>query len=132
MWAGAPLTRIDVLAVRENVTFSIVGIEWNFSNLARVLGISVGDYSGNIENLTFDKDPEFRPTSLLFRHVTPVGHTIYIKLWESAGSGVSEVRFEEGLHELVYSFEAQESKFDWAGNSLNEDRRLFEIERIKV
>src|SRR3990167_8250513 len=75
---------------------------------------------------------EFDELALLFRHITKAGHTIFVKLWEATGSGIAEIKFNERLHEFVYGFEAQEATIDWAGNSLDENRRLFEIERIKI
>jgi|SRR3990172_2375438 len=130
--AGAPQHIIDALAVNETVTLAIIGLEWNLSNLARAIGVGITSHTGSLENFALGGNAEFDELALLFRHITKAGHTIFVKLWEATGSGIAEIKFNERLHEFVYGFEAQEATIDWAGNSLDENRRLFEIERIKI
>lgn len=129
---GSPQHLVDALAVNETVTLAVIGLEWNVSNLARALGVGITIHTGSLENLSLGGDAEFEELALLFRHVTKAGHTIFVKLWEATGNGIAKIEFNERIHEFVYGFEAQEASIDWAGNSLDENRRLFEIERIKI
>lgn len=129
--AGNPMHLIDTIATEETVTFAITGIEWNISNISRALGAGITSQTGTSENLELGGENSFDKLALLFRHTTKAGHTIFIKLWQVSGSGSLALTFGNAVHEFPYEFEAHDSTTDWAGNSLDQDRRLVEIERQK-
>ncbi len=131
IYAGSPLLLVDSIATQEDATFSITSIAWNLSNVSRVIGDGVTVSSGTTENLEVGGTLSFDKQSVLFRHRTKAGHTIFIKLWEATGIGSLDMNFPDTVHEFPYAFEAQMASTDWAGDSLGEDRRLFEIERQK-
>lgn len=128
---GNPLRLSDAVTVEETATFAFTGVEWNLSNLSRVLGAGITSHTNAVETLSFGGESTFDKYAFLFRHVTKAGHTINVKLWKVSGDGGLETRLTEGLHEFSYSFEALHVETDWAGDALGEGRRLFEIERIK-
>lgn len=131
VFTGSPLHLIEAIATREEVSFSITSLEWNLSNISRVLGAGITVHTSALENLEVGGELSFDNYALLFRHRTKAGHTINIKLWKVSGSGSMNVSFGEGVQEFPWEFEAHDATTDWAGNSTGEDRRLFEIERIK-
>lgn len=129
--AGSPQHMIDAIAVAETCVFELTGVEWNISNLSRVLGAGVTSHTGALENIGFGGELSFDHYAVMYRHVTKAGHTIFVKLWDASGSGRMVINFNERLHEFPYTFEAHDATTDWAGDSLDQDRRLFEIERRK-
>lgn len=129
--AGSPQHMIDAIAVSETAQLEVTGIEWNLSNLSRVLGAGITSHTGALENLALGGELSFDKVAVMYRHVTKAGHTIFVKLWEATGSGRMVINFNERLHEFPYTFECHDATTDWAGDSLDQDRRLFEIERRK-
>lgn len=128
---GSPQHLVESLAVSETCRFEITAIEWNLSNLSRVVGAGITSHTGALENLGFGGEVTFDHMAILYRHVNQAGHTIFVKLWDATGEGRITVNFNERLHEFPLAFEANDATTDWAGDSLDQDRRLFEIERRK-
>lgn len=129
--SGSPAHLIDAIATEETARFAVTGMEWNLSNISRVVGAGVTSHSSTLENFAFGGESSFDNLALLFRHVTKAGHTVYIKLWKVSGEGNLEIAFNNAVHEFPFVFEAHDETNDWAGNSLDQNRRLFEIERLK-
>lgn len=129
---GAPIHNVDAIATEETAFLSVVGIEWNLNNISRAIGAGITVSTDSLDSLGLGGEQTFDKVAVLFRHITKAGHTINIKLWEASGGGELDIEFTAQLpHQFIYVFEAEDAITDWAGDSLGERRRLFEIERIK-
>jgi hypothetical protein len=127
---GAPIHNVDFIATEETAFLSVVGLEWNLSNISRVIGAGVTTHTAVEERLALGGEQTFDKFAVLFRHVTKAGHTIFVKLWEASGGGLTDISFSgDSVHQFVNLFEAHDATTDWAGDSLGENRRLYEIER---
>lgn len=121
---GFPKTLIVQYVNQETVTFTVTGIEWSLTNLQRVFatGVVNGDLYG------FGGDVNLSQVSILFTHQMPAGGTAYLRIWRAQGQGDFQFTLGDNVHEFPYTFTALDSSTDWAGVSLGNNQRLFQIQ----
>jgi hypothetical protein len=107
----------------SDAVFSIVGLEWDFDNLAKALGAGITtstqfDYGG---------DPNVGEYALQFEHTMPSGATQTLRMWKVVGSGEMTVSFSEDLHEFPMAFQSVRVTTDWASNALSDMNQYFRI-----
>lgn len=105
---GSPYQRITDYVIRETVTLTVTGIEWDFDNLRAALGAGVlePDLPGVMKRFRFGGDMGVCHLPLMFVHHTAEGDDLYIKFWCALGNGEITITFGDDLHEFPYSFTA--------------------------
>lgn len=139
---GSPYQMIAKYVVRETVTLTVTGIEWNFANLQRALGAGVVSTPAGDRRFRFGGDMGVCSLPLCFRHHTAEGDEVYIKLWCAQGNGEVTITFGDDIHEFPYGFTAIQGEQDtngclhtWANDPHDPDavlgagEHLFEIYR---
>lgn len=134
---GSPYQRICDYVIRETITLTVVGIEWNFENMQRSLG--AGEYTtpAGAQRLRFGGDMGVSQLSLCLRHRTAEGDQIWVKVWCAIGNGELTVNFADVIHEFPYGFTAIQPNplVAWhddphdAGGALGDNEHIFEIYR---
>lgn len=105
---GSPYQRITDYVIRETVTLTVTGIEWNFNNLQRALGAGRLASPGGDRRFRFGGDMGVCSLSLCFRHHTAEGDEVWVKLWCAQGNGEITVAFGDDIHEFPYGFTAMQ------------------------
>ncbi len=127
---GWPAQLIVRYAPRETVTLTVTGIEWHFANLAKALGAGVASGAGAGTQFDFGGDINFANITARFQHRLAAGGTIDIRIWTANGAGELTTAFGDDVHEFPYVLSALNSTTDWALNTLDEDKALFQITRV--
>lgn len=104
---GSPYQRITDYVLRETITLTVTGMEWDFDNLRAALGAGVVDTDGGaFKRFRFGGDMGVCHLPLMFVHRTAEGDDLYIKLWCAMGNGEITITFGDDIHEFPYSFTA--------------------------
>lgn len=104
---GSPYQRITDYVIRETVTLTVTGIEWDFENLKAALGAGLlSREEGVYRRFRFGGDMGVCHIPLMFVHHTAEGDDLYIKFWCAMGNGEITITFGDDLHEFPYSFTA--------------------------
>jgi hypothetical protein len=123
---GFPAQEIISYAIRETVNLTVQAIEWNFEHLAKALGAGVATPT----QFDFGGDMNFTQVAVKYQHRIPAGATIEIDLWRCDGAGELTTSFAgEDVHEFPYSFNALNATTDWAANTLDDTKTLFQMRR---
>lgn len=124
---GSPATLVETFVTAESATLTVTGLEWNFKNFARALGVEVPTDENVFE---FGGSMRVIPVSLKFVHETPYGVTLVLSIWKARGGDRFRVGFTDDPHEFEFVFHALEAITNWAGESLPLGKRLFKFEKI--
>jgi hypothetical protein len=123
---GFPAQEIISYAIKETVTLTVQSIEWNFENLRFALGAGVATAT----QFDFGGDMNFTQCAVKYQHRIPAGATIEIDIWRCDGAGDMTTSFAgQDVHEFPYSFNALNATTDWAGNTLEDVKSLFQMRR---
>lgn len=130
---GSPQTLIKKYAIEESVILKVTGVEWNWNNIAYVLGAGVTAQSGAAEVLDFGGDMAFTQRAVRFLHIAPDGSTIDIHLFLAEGAGELAIALkEQSFHEFPLQFQAVESSVDFQNASTATNKKKFRIIRTKA
>ena len=152
--AGSARVPIDTFKVGpELVQLNIPGIEWNLTNLARVLnGTQMEDEGATVQNpknivqgatttvdFFFGNSINTQKLALTFQHITPVGGTIELRMWKAVGVGEIEIAMGAEKHEHPLAFKALRpdlrvsagnAPVNWGGKSLGWNQQLVHVRRV--
>lgn len=103
---GSPYQRITDYVIRETITLTVTGIEWNFEVLQDSLGAGVISYPNGDRRFRFGGDMGVCSLPLLFKHHTAEGDELWVKLWCAQGNGEVTITFGDDIHEFPYAFTA--------------------------
>jgi hypothetical protein len=131
--AGSPQTLIEQYAIEELLNIKVTGIEWDFDNLAYVLGAGttggIGTYQ---ETLELGGAMSVNNRALRYVHRTPDGGTIDLHIFKAQGVGKIAISLNEAnMHEFPYEFKALEGITDFTNQALAASKKLFKIVRTK-
>jgi hypothetical protein len=116
---GSPKTLVATFGLETEVSLQVEGIEWNLANLRYVLGS--GSLSASNSVLSFGGVTDFVELACLFRHKTPTGGTVEIRLWRTQGEGTINLQFNDNLQAFPFNFKALEADQQWGGGTLSSD-----------
>ena len=133
VFQGSPKSLQKTFVTEEMAELTVSGIEWNLSQLSDALGAGVVATVSATTTFKFGGDLNVKDVAAKFVHVMPSGDTISIRLWKAQGAGDLSVTFGDDLHELPYTFKAQEASggFGWDGLTLADTERLFQIAIVR-
>lgn len=133
VFQGSPASLVKKYFIQEDVSLKVTGIEWNLSNLARVLSAGVTTDSGANETLEFGGDMDSDQYALRYVHRQPDGSTIDIQLFTVLGKGELAIAFKEKeVHEFPLEFYALEGTVNFLNQALADGKKKFKIIRTKV
>ncbi len=120
VFQGSPKALQKTFVTEESAELTVSGIEWNLSQLSDALGAGVVATVSATTTFKFGGDLNVKDVAAKFVHVMPSGDTISIRIWKAQGAGDLSVTFGDDLHELPYTFKAQEATggFGWDGLTL--------------
>jgi hypothetical protein len=115
---------------QQSVMVKVTSIEWNFNNLAHVLGAGNTSAGGTYEKFAFGGEPCVSEVALHIEHqMCRTGDTMNIYVWRAVGEGNVTLPFTHDEHSFELSFKALRASVDWAGNNLASDEQLIQILR---
>jgi len=123
---GNPSALIKRFNQSQDVGYSCSGLEWDLYVISQALGCGVTSAAGKLD---FGGDPNTAKIALLVQHQTPAGGTIDVRIWEAVGNGEVSLGFGEDSHKFPYRWDAVLADTDWAGGSLTDKNRYFQIEK---
>lgn len=130
---GSPQSLVKKYAIQEDVSLKVTGIEWNLSNIMRVLSAGVTTDSGANETLEFGGDGDTDQYAVRYVHRQPDGSTIDIQLFTAFGKGELAIAFKEKeMHEFPLEFQAVEGTVNFSNQALADGKKKFKIVRTKV
>ena len=128
---GSQQNLIKQYVTQETVQLSVTGIEWDLTRIKDALGSGVLSTVGDVEELGFGGDINITEVALSFRHVLPIGHTVFVDLWRAQGAPEFTLSFAEEIHEFPFTFRALDSTLSWESEDLEPTlKRLFRIRRV--
>lgn len=132
MRQGSTQNLVKQYVTQENVSLKVSGVEWNLARLKEVLGSGVLTTSSDVDTIEFGGDVDAAELAVRFRHVLPIGHTLYVDLWKTQPAPELSITFGEEFHEFPYNFKALDSTTKWDGSATDSNGRLMRIIRQKV
>lgn len=124
---GNPATIVHTFVTEESGTLTLTGLEWNFDNFARALGV---DEPSDPKRFDFGGYLYVKPVSIKIVHETPVGVTYHLYIWKARGGERISFNFTDDPHEFEFTFNSLLAQTDWAGNVLAPGAQLFRLVKI--
>ena len=130
---GSPQTVVQQYCVKEDVKFSVTGIEWNMTNMSYLLGAGVTTQSGANEQLDFGGDFNLSNRAVRFVHIQPDGSTIDIQIFNAQGGGKIKIGGKsKAPHEFPYDFVALLGTVDFQNAAVPNLKNKFRIIRTQA
>jgi len=129
---GSLQNLVKLYITRENIEFTIRGLEWNLENIPYALGAGIVTTSATLDTFEFGGSLGLNEYAIMFKHEMPSGDVIYLDLYRV--QPVPEVTVTFGLdpHEIPYRFRALDATTGWAGETLPEGGKLMRIRKVKA
>lgn len=127
---GNPKILIFAFTQAQGVKVMFTGIEWDFEEMARILGAGTTTVGGSESTFAFGGDPLVTSVAIKVEHQMAVsGHTMNAYVWKAFSEAGLSTALGQDEHQFPASYLGMRSTTDWAGASLNYREQLFKLVR---
>lgn len=127
---GNPKTVVQTYVVSQNFFVRFTSIEWAANRLKWALGSGSTSISGTNEIFRWGGEPCPEAVAVHVQHrKCTAAHTINVRVWRAMSeNGGTSVQLGDDPHGFAYAFKALRSTTNWAGEALDDDSQLVEID----
>ncbi len=127
---GNPKLIVFTFSQVQGAMVRVTGIEWDFDTHTYALGAANTTTDASFKTFSMGGDPLVEKVAIHVQHQMAVlGHTLNAYIWQAVSEGNLSLPLGHDEHQFEYSWKAQRSVTNWAGDSLAFDEEILRIER---